>query len=472
MAKKKPEKKVETKEEEKSFFDSAQKEKKLKIALKATVDNIVFSDKEIYAFYKISNNVFDFLSNDQKVSLGLRLTNAFNNLMGDNEEPVNGMLITTSVPIDVDAWAAQLTDLAHELNKPGPGFEKFVNNQTMYLENEEFMKKVTYLGVCIGKRGALNMDGLNVFESGFKSAFETLEEWLRKSFKTPSAAISASEEDFARKKERTLHTTLSTGNLQAERATSEEILLMFKRQFYPAMPAPYLDIDPDNRLGTGDLDLELGSVIENKYRWLKITQMIGDQEVSGYRATLTFAKFPKEMYYPMTPPFMYFPAQLGAAFTSYVRFTMHPTKKIKGELAKKALEHEDELENIRNSMAGKQNYSIPSEVAQSLEDLQVIENMIAQDKTAWIEASYRIVVEAVSEERLKEFCAILKQRYDDLGILLRWTAGDQKELFLEQMPGDTLRVKSFNQTTNLNMLSTAGMNFSSDIGDPIHGTIN
>ena len=66
-------------------------------------------------------------------------------------------------------------------------------------------------------------------------------------------------------------------------------------------------------------------------------------------------------------------------------------------------------------------------------------------------------------------CAYLKQEYENIDINLVWSAGDQKELFLEQMPGDTHRIQSFKQVTNLNMLGASGFNFSSDIGDPTFG---
>ena len=71
---------------------------------------------------------------------------------------------------------------------------------------------------------------------------------------------------------------------------------------------------------------------------------------------------------------------------------------------------------------------------------------------------------------LRQFCSTLKQSYDDQGILLQWTAGDQAQLLLEQMPGDKKRISSFDQITNLHMLSTSGMNFSSDVGDRIYGS--
>lgn len=442
--------------------------KRLDIAPVAIIDNLVFSRTEVFAYFQVTNSVFDFLSNDQKVNLALRISNAFNNLMNDKQQPVECHTIITSVPFDVDAWAEQVRGVSEDW-PTGPGFERYINEQMFYLEQKSFMKKVTYLGVSLGKRGALDMSNLNVFENGVRGAWDVVKAWGNTMLQVPTASVSSKEEDDMRRKEAELFRTLSNGHLQASRATTEDLLLLIKRQLYPSMPAPYLDVDHENRVGPGDLDLELGSAIENKYRWLKITQMFDDIEISGYRATLSFAKFPKHMEYPGAAPFLYFPSQLGAPFTCYSRFTLHPSQKMKLELEKKKKEQKDELENLT---AAQDQYdsavdSMPSDIVQSLEDIRQIENMLSQDKTAWVEGSYRIVVEAPSEERLREYCSKLKQSYDDLGILLQWTAGDQKQLLLEQMPGDTHRVKAFQQITSLNMLSTSGMNFSSDVGDPI-----
>lgn len=446
--------------------------KKMEISAIAVVDNIVFSKTDAVAYFKLSNSVFDFLSNEQQTALGLRINNALNNLMGDKQEPIEGQIIITNVPVDIDAWEAQVRSVASTWEQ-SPGFEEYINQQIRHLRYQEFNKRVCYLAVNLGKRGALDMSGLNVFESGFKGAQETLNLWLNSILKSPTEVISAQEEELYKKHETGYFTTLSVGHLKAQRCTAEEILLLIKRQFYPAMETPYLDVDSGNRLGPGDLALELGSVIRNKYRWLKISQMFGEHEMTGYRACMTMAKFPKESYYPNGPfPFLYYPAKLGAPFTIYSRFTLHPSVKMKVEVEKKRKEQKDELENITT---GQDQYDsavsgLPADIVQAMEDSQLISELISDDKTPWVEGSYHIVVEATSEEKLKEYCAKLKQAYDDLGILLQWTAGDQAELFLEQMPGDRVRIKSFSQITNLAMLSTSGMNFSSDVGDLIFGT--
>lgn len=456
-----------------SLTKNEKKEKKLKISPSSMVDNIVFSKTDAYAYYRVSNDVFDFLSNDQQVSLGMRTTNALNNLMANRQEPLDGQIIQTSLPFDIDAWAQQMLSVSENW-KTGPKYEEFLEEQYAHLEEQQYMKKVTYIGIHLGKRGALDSKELNFFEVGVKGAFDTLKQWASAAAQVPSDMVSADEEISFRRKEREIYTILSTGNLRATRGTTEELLLLIKRQFHPyPMPVPYLNVDHDVRVGPGDLELECASVIENKWRWLKITQMIGGVEVTGYRATLSFAKFPRDMTFPGSFPFFYFPSRLSlpTPFTMYARFTLYPSAKIKKDIDKKRKEQKDEFENI---VAGQDNFSsatagMPDDFSQALEDVQETSALIASDKTAWIEASYRMCIEAPDEEFLKEICAFIQQSYEDRNITLAWTAGDQMTLFLEQMPGDHHRMKSFKQITTLNMLGTSGFNFSSDIGDPTFG---
>jgi hypothetical protein len=445
--------------------------KKLDISAMAVIDNIVFSKTDRWAYYRLSNKVFDFLSNDGRVSMAQQISNALNNLMSDRNDPLECHLIVTSTPVDVDAWESQVKEVSKIWNT-SPGFNDYVQAQIQFLKNEEYLKRVAYLGINIGKRRALDLSNTNFLEVGVKGAVDTLKKWWKTVLAIPSAEIDVDEEKEARQKEINFFRILFNGNLQATRCSAEDLLLLIKRQFYPAMPAPYLDIDHHNRLGPGDLDLELYSAIEKKYRWLAINQQLGEHSVTGYRACLSFTKFPKTIDFPYEGfPFLYLPAKLSLPFTTYARFVLRPSDAMKKELERKKNESKDELKSMAVGQDALDSAVNPnSDVAGSLGDIQTMSDMIASDKSPWVEGSYRIVVETPDEEKLRKYCSIVRQQYSDLDINVNWTAGNQVDLFLEQMPGDHLRLKSFNQTTNLAMLSTSGFNFSSDIGDPIYGS--
>lgn len=451
------------------------KAKLLKPSAIAVVDNIVFSKTESWAYYRLTTSVYDFLSTDGKIGSAYQIANAFTNLMGDRKDNLDVHLIVTSVPVDVDAWAVQVKETAKDWNK-SPGFDRYVAEQMEMLKQEEYLKKVIYLGVNLGKRGALEFDFVNPLEMGFKGAGEQIKTWWNSALQLPGYEISAEEEDNARRKEAEIFRTLSNGNLRASRLNAEDILLTIKRQMYPSMPTPYLEVDHDNRLGAGDMDIELIHAVENKYRWLKISQMIGGEELSGYRACMSFTKFPRFSEYPAgTFPFMYFPAKLALPFTLYARLTLIPSEGMKKRLERKKKEMIDEQENIAASgqasgASGVISGGMPQDASDAVEDMQTMTSMLAGDKTPWVSGSYRIVVETPTEELLRKYTSIVKQRYADLDINVTWTSGDQAELFLEQMPGDSLRVKSFNQITTLSFLATSGFRNASDVGDIIFGS--
>ena len=100
-------------------------------------------------------------------------------------------------------------------------------------------------------------------------------------------------------------------------------------------------------------------------------------------------------------------------------------------------------------------------------DLNTIETELENNKEPWIEGSYRITIEAPTEELLKDEATNLKQLFNEEDIVLTWTSGDQLQMFREEFPGGRLEINSFQQTTNLALIGVAGINFGTKVGDPV-----
>lgn len=444
------------------------KGKRLDISLRAVIDNMAFSKTDRWAYYRLSNLPFDFLDSGSKFQLGVQINNAFVSLMAERQQPLDCHLVVSSTPLDVDSLRKQNLEES-AFWSAGDSFEDFLDLQEEFLREKEYMEKVVYLGVHLGRRGSQDIDAMGIVEGGIKSAVDTARDALMSMLATPTDEVLKSEEEYTRNRENDIFQVLSTGHMQAERCTSEDILLLVKRQMYPSMAAPYLDVDPDSRLGPGDLDLEFGHEIHNRFRWLRVTQMVGDQELTGYRAALAFSKFPKMSEFPNSYPFMYFLSRLGLPFTMYSRFTLHPVSSMQKEVDKQNKELVDGYKNysvggetINSAVSG-----LPPELGDSMDDMRTIKQIIANDKAPWISGAYYVVVETPTEKLLKKYCAIVKQKFTDIDINVTWTAGDQAKLFLEQMPGDRIRVGAFSQVTNVGQVATSGMNFSSEVGDHI-----
>lgn len=89
------------------------------------------------------------------------------------------------------------------------------------------------------------------------------------------------------------------------------------------------------------------------------------------------------------------------------------------------------------------------------------------DKSPWIEGTYHVVVEENDLDTLNQGVKDIQKEYASKEIVVRWTSGDQKDLLLEQIPGDMMRQTTFKQLTNINMITTSGFGISSDVGDPM-----
>lgn len=453
--------------DKKEIKNKSSKGKKLDISAKAIIDNIIITKTDIWAYYTVSNREYDFLDQRGQVSLVRDTSTAFTNLLADRANPLDCHLITTSQPVDVEAWYLQVHELAMNW-KNGPGFEKYMQEQFEFLRMKEYLNRVSYIGVHLGKRGALDLGRLNFVEYGFKEAFNVIKSWWKQTIFGMPEEISSNEEIDARRSEKEIYRILSNGALNAKKCTAEELLLLIKRQLYPAMPTPYLDVNHGEIIGEGDIVEETTSIINKNYRWVDIDQMLGSEEYKGYRSVLTFSNFPKRMN--ETFPFFYAPLMWDYPFTCYSRFTLYPAGEMKKKLEARKKEKKDELDNISKGQDELDAIvdSTPAEVSESLDDLQYISGVLSSDNNPWVIGSYRIVVEATTEENLKNYCANLKQEFSKTdGVNLLWTSGDQVDLFLEQMPGDKARVKTFDQVTNLNMLGISGFNYASNVGDPI-----
>lgn len=445
--------------------------KRLDISVQAVIDNMVYSKREVWAYYKVTPQMFDFVSDAVRISNASRIATAFTSLVENRKDPLELQFITTSTPVDVESWQAQVESVVSDWEGNTEAFMEFLNQMADYLHSQEYSNRVAYVGIKLGNRGALNFSSMNPLESGFKSAWESVKEWIGNVTKTFNGDVSASEENEFRQKADKYTTLLQAGALQGVPITAEEILLIIKRMLYPAMPAPYLDVDHGNRWGAGDLELESASVIRSKFRWLEISQLIGSHDVTGYRAALSLTKFSKDTVYPYNAlPFLYLPSKLARLpITTYARVKLLPNERMRKLVEKRRKETIDQIKNRNGASRNAADTMVENNTRADadIEALREMDELTTQEKSPWVEGSYRVVLETGTERSMKEFVAAIKQAYSENGITSVLSSGDQLDLFLEQMPGDRLRVNSFRQLTNINHLATSGFNISSNVGDEV-----
>lgn len=452
----------EKQEKKKKRLQNQESNKSLKVPPIAIIDNIVLSRGEAWAYYILSEKPYDFLSNSAKVSLARSTMSALSSLCQSQNKKVDCHLLITNQAFDPSEWFSQMHKIHDELiNTESKAFDDFVIEQAMFLYESDYKKRVTYLGVKLYGRGTLDINAINPLEFGFKEMISAFKKSIDSVFQFTATEINQEEEARARTAEAEIFRTLSNSTLVSRRPTCEEILLTIKRRFYPAMPAPYLETDHEHRIGLSDIVIESGGTVDVRPRWLKMTQFINNEILEGYRATLSFSKFPNEMYMPgPLLPFLYRPAIMP--FTVSSRFSLMPVEHMRKELGKKKKETDDEIDNLAES-----GQRVNVGVKNTLQDISTLESDLENVKQPWISGTYKVTVEATNEESLKNIISALKQEYAKSGYVLSWTTGDQLNLFREEFLGGKLEKKDFTHTTNLAMLGISGINYGNSVGDPV-----
>ena len=441
--------------------------KSLSIPAVGILGNVVFSRKEAWAYYKIASVPYDFLTNSGRANLANSIVTAFSGLSQRAGKNVDIHLLVTNTPYNIDSWEEQMFQINEEWNGPGntlPTFDRFMRKQKAALKMRNYKKKVVYLGVKLFNRGSFSMDDFNILEFGFSEAVDVLKKGLSSILTMPDENITAIERQRAKKDEFEVHRTVKNSSLRGTRVSSEELLLIIKKTLYPSMPSPYLEVNHDERIGMSDIVMETGSIIEDHRRYLKIKQMVGNKEREGYRATLSFAKFPSEsMQEPGgIEPFMYLPTIMGLPFTMTARLTLMPIEKMKKDLQRKKLESDDELKNLASS-----GQRVTSAVNETQRDLDKLDKELTNENMPWISGNYRMTIETPNYDILATAIQEMKQEYSKTDTILVWTAGDQLDLMFEEMPGGSLQMNDFAQLTNLAMVGVSGFSYGGQVGDPI-----
>lgn len=440
------------------------KQKKMNISVQAIVGNLIFSDTEVWAYYEIPTTIYDFLDNSSKVGYAQRLTTALSGIVKNQDEAVDCHLYITNSPIDVSAWEDNYVALS-ESWKPKEGFQEFMENQLDILMSQNLFEKRCYLGVRLGKRHAIDTEAANPFNVGFKDALTYLKKFLNNMLLIQDKTVDKDELQHAKIREKDLFQTLSSSALQATRATAEDLALAIKKILYPAMPCPLIETTEDDVWEKGDLIADLGGIIGPKNpKYVKIEQLVGDEFMTGYHATLTFKKFAEDLNIPYSTPWIYSSifTEMTTPFDVSCRFTLVPARKIKKDIEKGINQTKDALENAYGANATPAP-SVMDEMYQADEMQREVE---ANKTKPWVSGTYRIGINAETEDQLSQYCKQMIANYDEgLSTKLVWTYHDQLDLLMEFMPGDHLRESSFVQTTNLEIIGVSGFNILNNVGD-------
>ena len=107
------------------------------------------------------------------------------------------------------------------------------------------------------------------------------------------------------------------------------------------------------------------------------------------------------------------------------------------------------------------------EVEENLRLGQHLDYALSKDDTPWLYGRHRVVVEASTVDELKERCQAVIEHYKSLGILVVWSTGDQLALLQESMPSDRVRLSSYYQRHELDIMGAGVPAGSGGAGDMV-----
>jgi hypothetical protein len=418
--------------------DADKRVKNSELSVSHIFDNITFSKNDVYAWVKLPLVQFEFLDDISKERLSYDLDVALASLIVSEEKAVECHLILQGSPFDARSWI-QVLNSKIESDRPLPYNREFLTDMYQHVADSDFRNRIVLLGINIGKRTAYSPN---------KSVSPTLiESVLNVIPPIVTDDVSEQELEYWKVPARQITSALQNSRVRAIPAEAKELAFSVRKNFFPEMPLPSPD---DLAVGTSEvwrkeeINYLADSKIENHSKYLKISQMIDGELVTGYRATLCFSRFPETMVFPQGDPWIHSASMLNFPTDFSLRFTVEPARKVRKEVGKKLKEIVDQAINMEGA-GGNSTIEVQTQIMQG-EDL---EYTLKQDPSPWVYGRYRITVEASSVEELKEKAKQIIDHYRGMEIYVTWPTGDQLALLKEGLPNDRVRSKAYYQRHTL-----------------------
>lgn len=415
---------------------------KIQTSITAIENDLTFSKRDVYLWVKLKGTHYEFKSQDERESIVTNFTLALANILDSDENELEAHLFVTSKRYDTNRWLSNF-HRAVDKDNPTPYFSEYTSKMAAHIESYEFREKNVFLGINIGTRQQYNPR-----KTAFKIPF--IDDIINAISGEVDEYITKEELEFWEDKARLVRFSLLNGEVETEPVTSAELVYSIRKNMFPGMRMPStedLNITESQSWGAGELQTLTDADVVHTPRWLEITQLIDGEEKTGYRATLCMVKFPEVMAYPDKEPWIHSASLLGFPVDIYSRFSIIPSAKVKKQVGNKIKEVKDQATNM-TSAGGQLNL----EVEENMRLGQYLDYALGKDDTPWLYGRHRVVVEASSVNELKERCKAVIEHYKKLGILVIWSTGDQLSLMQESMPNDRIRLASYYQRHELNIM--------------------
>lgn len=424
--------------------------------LTAISGHLAFTSKKVSAFYQLPETRYDYVDDDQKLAYledFCALMSGVSNLSEGQDMEIGLWLMKT--PIDTREWSNGFVDAVREMNKGSlPAKFRAGNRESFeHVMRANYSRASCYIEIELGARSSMRRS--SVSDNPLTQAAAVASDLIdQKILASRDQEVGLEEvnawRDFAHRYD------ILMEQYGARIATGGEIASIYRRAFYPAQSIPKLPAY--DRWGRGDiLYLSEGS-IDKKRGYLKISH----PESEGLTATLAFQKFPFDMVYPSSVPWiiaaLYLDDNVGK-YSFWGRFTLVSARKVKKDLAGAIKVAKDEQRDAEN--AGLE----PISVTEKLDLAEELEAFMAKSNDPWAYGEYFLTVTGRDKKELDENILKIIQDYRGRDIIVSYPTGLQFPLFLSSLPGGGRVNKRWMQRQPITTIAGGAPTVNSTVGD-------
>ena len=439
----------------------SQKQASSRLAARYIDADLVVSDTQVWTYMRLPVVPYEFLAYDKRTDLAERIFLALSALVTGTES-VDVHLLITNRPVPTRVWANDLDQRVQGWN-PAPGWRAYAGKMAAYLEEQEFLQKEVYLGVCLGFRKSITSG------AGALDLLGPLKKILGKTenaLALEDDVVPAKDLDRFRQKAREVRRSLAQSHINATPIDANTVAWLIRKPLYPAMDCPPPSVVQSTPWGPGEVQTLTDGYILNGHKMLEIHQT-GDDGIreEGFSATLALSRFPDSMQFPDQEPWIHFASSLVFPIDFSSRMTLVPPTQVRKEVGRKLAGVRDQADHIAQTGS-----AVPLDLQEQYQRATALEYTITKDRIPWAYGRHRINVQADTREELVARCKRVIEHYRDLGIDVVWPTGDQFDLLRESQPGDRVRCSSYFQRQELLLVAGGMPTASSEVGDQREGT--
>jgi AAA-like domain len=382
----------------------------MNLTLRYLEDGLAVTRSDVWAWFAVPTRSYDLMSDHERVSEARSLALG---LAGLRDAECH--LIVAHHPFDPSTWAADLDDATPHSR---PGWEAYLSQLEQHLHGEAYSERRVFLGVRLGDR-----------RQGWRKHQRQVEAVAG----VDSPKVSKRELTRWRSEAELSRRTLSGSGLRPMFATADELRWLVQRSFHRGMVGPTLV--PEPTAWGGAIETLVQGTVHNGRHTLRLEQPTGDRHL----AFLTVARMPERLAFP-GQEWLYHTDLLGSDVDISVRFRVVPARQAAAAAGRKLVEAHDQARNIGGGQGG-----LPLGLVEMAETARDLEHALSRDGLPLIYAQTVLCVAAPSVEALEAAVVDCVELYRDLGIELARPTGDQLAMFVQSVPGERWKVRSYEQ---------------------------